>query len=134
MPRPPTASYSYSPPLPLHASLPFYDLTRRYFRKLDRYSANLALIAAASMLLLGGKLKFKESLSGRLGDVLSHLYMTSAMLKRYKDEGCPVGDQPPLAWAFHDSVHRTELAHARKSVVSGTRVPVRVGLGGRRFI
>src|SRR3546814_3187341 len=36
--------------------------------------------------------------------------MTSAMLKRYKDEGCPVGDQPLLAWAFHDSVHRTELA------------------------
>ena len=86
------------------------DYTRRYFRKLDRYSANLALIADASMLLLGGKLKFKESLSGRLGDVLSHLYMTSAMLKRYQDEGCPVGDQPLLAWAFHDSVHRTELA------------------------
>ncbi|MFC3658749.1 acyl-CoA dehydrogenase [Luteimonas notoginsengisoli] len=84
--------------------------TRRYFRKLDRYSANLALIADASMLLLGGKLKFKESLSGRLGDVLSHLYLTSAMLKRYKDEGCPVGDQPLLAWAFHDSVHRIELA------------------------
>src|SRR3546814_17697250 len=36
--------------------------------------------------------------------------MTSAMLKRYKDEGCPVGDQPLLAWVFHDSVHRTELA------------------------
>ncbi|HVI58783.1 MAG TPA: acyl-CoA dehydrogenase [Luteimonas sp.] len=86
------------------------DYTRRYFRKLDRYSANLALIADASMLLLGGKLKFKESLSGRLGDVLSHLYLTSAMLKRYQDEGHPVGDQPLLAWAFHDSVHKIELA------------------------
>ncbi len=84
--------------------------TRRYFRKLDRYSANLALMADVSMLLLGGKLKFKESLSGRLGDVLSHLYMTSAMLKRYEDEGRPVTDQPLLAWAFHDSVHRMELA------------------------
>ncbi len=86
------------------------DYTRRYFRKLDRYSANLALIADASMLLLGGKLKFKESLSGRLGDVLSHLYLTSAMLKRYQDEDRPTGDQPLLAWAFHDSVHRIELA------------------------
>jgi len=86
------------------------DYTRRYFRKLDRYSANLALIADASMLLLGGKLKFKESLSGRLGDVLSHLYLTSAMLKRHQDEGYPAGDQPLLAWAFHDSVHRIELA------------------------
>ena len=84
--------------------------TRRYFRKLDRYSANLALMADVSMLMLGGKLKFKESLSGRLGDVLSHLYMTSAMLKRYHDEGAPEAEQPLLAWAFHDSVHQIETA------------------------
>ena len=86
------------------------DYTRRYFRKLDRYSANLALMADVSMLMLGGKLKFKESLSGRLGDVLSHLYMTSAMLKRYHDEGAPEAEQPLLAWAFHDSVHRIETS------------------------
>ena len=91
-------------------SAPGDSYTRRYFRKLDRYSANLALIADASMLLLGGKLKFKESLSGRLGDVLSHLYITSAMLKRYHDQGAPVGDQPLLAWAFHDAVQKTEIA------------------------
>ena len=84
--------------------------TRRYFRKLDRYAANLALMADVSMLMLGGKLKFKESLSGRLGDVLSHLYMTSAMLKRYHDDGAPQAEQPLLAWAFHDSVHRIETA------------------------
>jgi acyl-CoA dehydrogenase len=86
------------------------DYTRRYYRKLNRYSAVLALCADTSMLLLGGKLKFKESLSGRLGDVLSHLYIASAMLKRYEDEGRPVGDRPLLAWAFHDSVHRMETA------------------------
>lgn len=84
--------------------------TRRFFRKLDRYSANLALMADVSMLMLGGKLKFKESLSGRLGDVLSHIYMTSAILKRYHDEGAPASDQPLLAWAFHDSVHKIETA------------------------
>ncbi len=91
-------------------SAPGDDYTRRYFRKLDRYSANLALMADVSMLMLGGKLKFKESLSGRLGDVLSHIYMASAMLKRYHDEGAPQADQPLLAWAFHDSVHKIELA------------------------
>jgi acyl-CoA dehydrogenase len=84
--------------------------TRRYFRKLNRYSANLALMADVSMLMLGGKLKFKESLSGRLGDVLSHLYMTSAILKRYHDEGAPEADKPLLAWAFHNSVHEMETA------------------------
>jgi acyl-CoA dehydrogenase len=67
-------------------------------------------MADISMMTLGGKLKFKESLSGRLGDVLSHIYMTSAMLKRYHDEGAPVADQPLLAWAFHDSVHTIETS------------------------
>lgn len=86
------------------------DYTRRFFRKLNRYSAALAVMADTSMLLLGGKLKFKESLSGRLGDVLSQLYIASAMLKRHQDEGNPAGDQPLLAWAFHDAVNKIETA------------------------
>ena len=84
--------------------------TRRFYRKLNRYSANLALVSDTSMLTLGGKLKFKERLSARLGDVLSHLYIASAMLKRYEDEGRPASDQPLLAWAFHDAAHKIELA------------------------
>ena len=86
------------------------DDTRRYFRKLNRYSAALAVMADTSMLLLGGKLKFKESLSGRLGDVLSQLYIASAMLKRHHDEGSPAGDQPLLAYAFHDAINKIETA------------------------
>ncbi len=86
------------------------DYTRRYFRKLNRYSAALALMADTSMLLLGGKLKFKEKLSARLGDVLSQLYISSSMLKRYHDEDCPASDQPLLALAFHDSIHKIEVA------------------------
>jgi acyl-CoA dehydrogenase len=86
------------------------DDTRRYFRKLNRYSSALAVMADTSMLLLGGKLKFKESLSGRLGDVLSQLYIASAMLKRHQDEGSPVGDQPLLAYAFHDAINKIETA------------------------
>lgn len=84
--------------------------TRRYFRKLNRYAAALALVADTSMLVLGGKLKFKEKLSARLGDVLSNLYIASAMLKRYEDQGRPSVDQPLLAWAFHDCVYRMQTA------------------------
>jgi acyl-CoA dehydrogenase len=62
------------------------------------------------MLLLGGKLKFKEKLSARLGDVLSNLYIASAMLKRYEDQGRPIADQPLLAWAFHDCAYRMQNA------------------------
>ncbi|MGH8151482.1 MAG: acyl-CoA dehydrogenase [Rhodanobacteraceae bacterium] len=84
--------------------------TRRYYRKLNRYSAALALTADTAMGVLGGRLKFKEKLSARLGDVLSYLYICSAMLKRYEDEGRPEGERPLLAWAFHDSVWRMQMA------------------------
>ena len=90
--------------------VPGDSYTRRYYRKLNRYSANLALVADVSMLTLGGKLKFKESLSGRLGDVFSQLYIASAMLKRYEDRERPSGERPLLAWAFHDSAHKMEMA------------------------
>jgi acyl-CoA dehydrogenase len=84
--------------------------TRRYYRKLNRYAAALALTADTAMGVLGGKLKFKEKLSARLGDVLSYLYVCSAMLKRYEDEGRPEAERPLLAWAFHDSVWRMQMA------------------------
>ncbi|HRN61770.1 MAG TPA: acyl-CoA dehydrogenase [Luteimonas sp.] len=92
------------------ASAPGDDNTRRYFRRLDRYAANLALLTDVSLGALGGKLKFKESLSGRLGDVLSHLYMMGAVLKRHHDAGAPESDRQLLAWAFHNSAHQIELA------------------------
>ena len=84
--------------------------TRRYYRKLNRYSAALALCADVFMGVLGGKLKFKEKLSARLGDVLSNLYIASAMLKRYEDTGRPEADRPLLAWAFHETVWRMQGA------------------------
>ncbi len=84
--------------------------TRRYYRKLNRYSAALALTADTAMGVLGGKLKFKEKLSARLGDVLSYLYICAAMLKRYEDEGRPEAEHPLLAWAFHDAVWRMQMA------------------------
>lgn len=84
--------------------------TRRYYRKLNRYAAALALVADTAMGVLGGRLKFKEKLSARLGDVLSYLYIASAMLKRYEDEGRPETERPLLAWAFHDSVWRMQMA------------------------
>ena len=84
--------------------------SRRFYRKLNRYSAALALCADVFMGVLGGKLKFKEKLSARLGDVLSYLYIASAMLKRYEDTGRPEADRPLLAWAFHHCVWNMQMA------------------------
>lgn len=86
--------------------------TAKYFRKLDRYAAALGLCADIAMLSLGGKLKMKERLSARLGDVLSELYIASAVLKQYEDQGRPEADKLLLAWTMHDRIHRMQLALA----------------------
>lgn len=73
--------------------------TKRYFQQATRFSAAFALLADISLLILGGALKRKESISGRLGDILSYLYMLSAVLKQYQDQGCHTEDLPIVKWA-----------------------------------
>jgi len=92
------------------AAVPTDRKTARYYRKLTRYSAALAFASDVAMLSLGGKLKHKERISARLGDVLSQLYICSAMLKRYEIQGRPAADQPILAWAFHDAIYKIQTA------------------------
>ncbi|MDX1459774.1 MAG: acyl-CoA dehydrogenase [Xanthomonadales bacterium] len=84
--------------------------TAGFYRKLARYSAAFSFTADIAMVSLGGKLKQKERVSARLGDVLSHLYICSAMLSRYESQGRPAADRPILSWAFHDSIHRIQHA------------------------
>ncbi len=92
------------------AAVPTDRKTARYYRKLTRYSAALAFASDIAMLTLGGKLKYKEHISARLGDVLSQLYICSAMLKRFETQGRPAADQPILAWAFHDAIYKIQIA------------------------
>ncbi len=71
----------------LFAKSPISGKAGPYYKQLSRMSSALALCADYAMLTLGGELKRKEATSARLGDVLSHLYMASAVLKYYEDEG-----------------------------------------------
>ncbi|MGG5573665.1 acyl-CoA dehydrogenase FadE [Vibrio diazotrophicus] len=89
---------------------PTKDATQRYYQQLNRYSANLALLADISMAVLGGSLKRKERLSARLGDILSQLYMSSATLKRFENDDRPVEDLPLVHWGLQDSLKQTEVA------------------------
>ncbi|MDX6917709.1 acyl-CoA dehydrogenase FadE [Pectobacterium carotovorum] len=89
---------------------PVNDKTRRYYQQLNRLSANLALLADVSMAVLGGSLKRRERISARLGDILSQLYLASATLKRYEDEGRQKADLPLVHWGVQDSLHQAEQA------------------------
>jgi acyl-CoA dehydrogenase len=75
-----------------------------YYRQLTRMSAAFSFLADAALLTLGGELKRRESLSARYGDVLSHLYMASAALKKFEDDGAPDADRPFVDWAVSDSL------------------------------
>jgi acyl-CoA dehydrogenase len=89
---------------------PFSDETSGYYRSMQRYSSNLAFLSDVAMTVLGGELKRRERISARLGDVLSYLYLTSCVLKRFDDEGRKADDLSLMHWAMQDSLHKLEVA------------------------
>ncbi len=91
-------------------SVPGAPELRSYARQLTRLCAGFALSADVSMLVLGGDLKRKEKLSARLGDILSQLYIASAVMKRYEDDARPRADLPIVKWALEDCLHRIQEA------------------------
>ena len=91
-------------------SAPFNDQTKHYYQLLTRFSSNLAMLSDIAMIVLGADLKRRERISARLGDVLSHLYLASACLKRFNDEGRQTDDLPLLQWAVEDSLYKIQEA------------------------
>ena len=90
--------------------VPTEQPTKAYYQALTRYSAAFAFASDVSMLVLGGALKRREKLSARLGDVLSQMYLCSAVLKRFEDDGRPEEDLPLLHWAMQDGLYRIQTA------------------------
>jgi len=78
---------------------------RRYAQHITRMSAALAFVSDVTLATLGGALKRKEKLSGRLGDVLAQLYLASAAIKRFEDQGRQAEDIPLLSWACEDALY-----------------------------
>lgn len=79
-----------------------------YYRQLSRYSAAFALCSDMALLTLGGALKRKEMLSARFGDILSELYLLSAALKRWEDEGRQEADFAALEWVMANGIRTIE--------------------------
>jgi acyl-CoA dehydrogenase len=81
-----------------------------YYRRFARYSASFAVLADITLLILGGELKRKESLSARFGDALSYMYLGTASLKRFKDHGEPEADGPLVEWACQHCLYGVQEA------------------------
>jgi acyl-CoA dehydrogenase len=91
-------------------SVPGAPETRRYLQIMTRFSSAFALLSDVSMFVIGGSLKRREKISGRLGDILSMLYMVSATVKRFHDEGCQKDDIPLLTWSMYDAFFKLQVA------------------------
>lgn len=72
---------------------------KRYYQQATRFSSAFALMADVCMLCYGGSLKRKESISARLGDILSYLYLLSAVFKHFHDQGENKEDLPLVRYA-----------------------------------
>jgi acyl-CoA dehydrogenase len=95
--------------------------TARYFRQMTRMCSAFSFTSDLVLILLGGKFKFKEKLSGRLADALIHLYLASAVLKRYEDDGRPEEDLPFVCWAMDDSLYT--IQQSLRGVLDNFPVP-----------
>ncbi len=82
----------------------------RYYQRVGHLSAAFAFLADMSMLAMGGALKRREKISARLGDVLSMMYLISATLKRYEDQGRAREDLPLIHWSVRDALWQAQQA------------------------
>ena len=84
--------------------------TADWYRQLWRASRSFALVADLTVALLGGGLKTKQRITGRMADALSELYMLSCVLKRYEDDGRPEADQIIVELAARNGLYRFQQA------------------------
>jgi acyl-CoA dehydrogenase len=88
--------------------VPQAGATARFFQHVNRYSASFALATDVAMLALGGYLKKKETLSARLGDVLSSMYLASMVLKHHENQGREPADLPLVEWACRSLLYQAQ--------------------------
>jgi acyl-CoA dehydrogenase len=88
--------------------VPERGATRRYYQHIERFSASFAFVTDLAMLSLGGYLKKKETISGRLGDVLSAMYLASMVLKHHDNRGSPAEELPAVEWACRELLYQAQ--------------------------
>jgi acyl-CoA dehydrogenase len=92
------------------AGTPHVQDTARYYQHLSRFSAAYSITSDIAMGTLGGSLKRREKLSGRLADGLAYLYLASAALKRYHDEPKTASNFALVRWSVELCLYRVQEA------------------------
>jgi acyl-CoA dehydrogenase len=92
------------------SSPPNAGATRRWWRELARAARSFALVADLTVALLGGGLKVKQKITGRMADALAELYLLSSVLKRYDDDGRPPEDLKLVDYCAKNCLYRFDQA------------------------
>jgi acyl-CoA dehydrogenase len=92
------------------ASSPVNGFEARYYRDINRFSAAFALISDVALGTLGDALKRKEYLSGRLSDAFSWMFLATAALKHFYDNGRPESERAMLDWTCTHAINEIETA------------------------
>src|SRR5262249_42660487 len=80
----------------------------RYYQDIERFSASFAFVTDLAMLTLGGYLKKKETISARLGDVLSMMYLASMVLKHHANRGRSPEELPIVEWSCRELLYQAQ--------------------------
>jgi acyl-CoA dehydrogenase len=70
-----------------HIPSRMFGLTARYERKLAWASASFAYFADLAIIRFGGNIKREEKINSRFGDILSYMYLSVCVLKKYRSDG-----------------------------------------------
>jgi acyl-CoA dehydrogenase len=84
-----------------------------WYRQLARASRSFAFVADLMVLALGGKLRIRQKLTGRMADALSELFLLACVLKRWEDDGRIEDDRHLVAFAAQNGLYRFQEALRR---------------------
>lgn len=82
----------------------------RYYKQISRLSSVVASVSDMMLVILGGKFKYKERLSARMGDAMSYLYMACASLKYYADNNSQKSDELFVTWVLEHCLYNAQDA------------------------
>ena len=91
-------------------SVPATDMKRPYLQRLTRMSSNFVLASDFCMAVLGGQLKRREKISGRLADVLAWMYLASSAIKRHHDDRTGDWDDVLMQWSCEHALYKAQVA------------------------
>jgi acyl-CoA dehydrogenase len=92
------------------APSPIKGRVAKYYQRLSQMSAAFAVVSDLALMMLGGSLKRKEKISGRFADALSYMFYTSAILKKFEDDGRPGADLPLVEYSAKYCLYQIQKA------------------------